>query len=317
MAWRLKWNDWILYFIRTIGFISVIYFTVRASENITFPIWLLVVFITASYAVPLGLLQMGKKAYLIAELVMLAILVPYFCSVDHLIAGNLVLYTIMVGFYNERKMYKASGACLIVIALAGPVILLPEAPVSYFSIAISCIIYSALGYIFHFLLSAKSEIEHKNNIIEEQYRLLEQYAKQVEQHSVLKERNRISDELQGSISHTYTTLALSLESLRSELSTEREKRMISHVMDITKTGLEEVKRAVEELKPLEMKLSLNAMISLAIDEFESTGIEVLLRVKGEEQSIAKELTLLLVRCLHESISLPRREGHAAHIRVTV
>lgn len=317
MTLRLKWNDWILYVIRTLSCISVIYFAVKFSDNSSLPMWVLAVFVIVSYVVPLVLLQFGIKAYLISELAMLAVLVPYLASVDHLLAGNLILYSLMVGFYNERKMYLWSGICMAVIAIGGPALLLPQAPVSYSSILLSCVMYTALGFVFHYLISAKREIENKNAIIHEQYQLMEQYAKQVEQQTVLKERNRISEELQGSIHHTFTTFVLSLELLKREISSKREDAMVSHLMDITRTGLAEVKQAVEALEPLELKHSLNELISSAAEELKNTGIEVVLRLKEDERDVTKEHMLLLIRCLHESISLARRDGGAAHIRITV
>ncbi|GGH37071.1 histidine kinase [Paenibacillus segetis] len=317
MAWRLKWNDWVLYIIRTIFLISVLYFAEKYGTNSSAPMWLIFGLILVSYAVPLLLLQLGKKPYLISELILLALLVPYLTSINHLLTGNLVMYCMMVGFYNERKMYMGSGIAILLIAFAGPVVLLPEAPVSYLSITSSCLIYTALGFVFHILVSSKEEIEKRNVIIQEQYRLLEQHARQVEQNSILKERDRIFNELQHSISHTYTTLVLGLESLKQEISTEREANMVERIMDVTHSGLNEVKQAVQDLGPLELNFTLSEMIHLAIDELNSTGCEVILRFSGEERDLSKEQKLLLIRCLHEAVSLAKREGNAAHIQITV
>lgn len=317
MAWRIKWNDWLLYIIRTICLVSVLYFVEKNGGNSSTPLWLLFGLIGISYVLPLVLLQIGKKPYLISELILLAVLVPYLTSIDHLITGNLVMYCMMVGFYNERKMYIGSGVGILFIAVVGPLVLLPDAPISYFSILLSCLMYTALGVVFHILVSSKEEIEKRNVIIKEQYRLMEQHAGQIEQNSILKERDRIFNELQDSISHTYTTLVLGLESLKQEISTEREAAMLDRIMDVTHTGLTEVKQAVQDLGPLELNFTLSEMMHLAIQELHSAECEVLLKMTGEERNLSKEHKLFLIRCLHEVASLARREGGASHVGVTV
>lgn len=308
MAWRIKWNDWLLYIIRTICLVSVLYFAEKNGGNSSTPLWLLFGLIGISYVLPLILLQIGKKPYLISELILLAVLVPYLTSIDHLITGNLVMYCMMVGFYNERKMYIGSGIGILFIAFVGPLVLLPDAPISYFSILLSCLMYTSLGVVFHILVSSKEEIEKRNVIIKEQYRLMEQHAGQIEQNSILKERDRIFNELQDSISHTYTTLVLGLESLKHEISTEREAAMLDRIMDVTHTGLTEVKQAVQDLGPLELNFTLSEMMHLAIQELHSAECEVLLKMTGEERNLSKEHKLFLIRCLHEVVSLARREG---------
>jgi hypothetical protein len=182
-----KWNlhDGVLFGIRLIVFISVLYNASVYQDQLFIPFWLVIVLVGLSYILPFLLLLKSRRLYFTAEVIFLAALTPIFSFADPTLTGNFVTYSIMVGFYQEYRTKSWSRWIVLSILVFGPILYIFTSAVSYISVVISGLVFYGLGIMFNLLQYAKEEIQRKNEVIEQQYRVLEAYAKQVEQSAIL------------------------------------------------------------------------------------------------------------------------------------
>jgi signal transduction histidine kinase len=83
------------------------------------------------------------------------------------------------------------------------------------------------------------------------YKRLEEYSATIEELTLLRERNRISRELHDSVGHTLSTLIIQLQALPHIIPKDPDKsiKMVNKLVDFSKKGMENVRRAVKDLKP--------------------------------------------------------------------
>lgn len=168
------------------------------------------------------------------------------------------------------------------------------------------------------LLHAKEEVSKQKEIIEEQNKTLLQYSKQVEQNTVLQERNRISSELQHSVSRTFATLILQIESASSQLDDSDNKYLLRQMIGQARLGIQQVQDAVRQLEPLEIDLPLKDRVKRVVnDVLQETGRIILFSVKGSEPPLNKQTVYSFVRCLQELLTCSIHTGDAENIRVTL
>ncbi|RIX51443.1 response regulator [Paenibacillus nanensis] len=318
MTIQQKWNgyDWIMFIIRAIVFISVLYNVAVVKDDFQIPFWIIIVGIGLSYIVPFLLLLRNRTWYVAAELLFLLMLTPVFAPVDSTATGNFVTYTLMLGFYQSLagNRWRSILAVAAVMAI-GSLPSLWDSFVSYISILISAFVFYGLGIMFNALLCARNEIAEKNRIIEQQYRALEQYAAQVKHTAALQERNRISTELHHSVSHTFASLILHMETLQNRPSGEAD---LQPLIEHTQRGMLEVRAALQQLEPLNVAVSLSEAAAPIIQEVgKRMSGKIELVVKGEEAPLSRPVIHAFTQCLHELLTSIAQAGQAHMVLVTL
>lgn len=148
---------------------------------------------------------------------------------------------------------------------------------------------------------------------------LEAYADSIKELSILKERNRISREIHDSVGHSLSTIIIQLgaiEKIANE-NGEAASLMASNLRDFTKNGLEEIRKALRELKPKEFKEyeTLLAIEGLIKDFSKLTGIDVKLGFSKNKWQLDEETSLVLYRVVQEFLSNSARHGKATKISI--
>lgn len=174
MKEKWKWYDWVLFSMRILVFISVYYNASVVKDQWFIPYWSITLLITLSFIVPPVLLLKNRRLYFYSELLFLVLLTPLFSIIDKTLVGTFITYSLFVGFYREESLKRWSIILPSVIMLLCPLPTLFSSSVTYISILISGFVFFGLGLIFHSLIQAKEELAAKNNIIEQQYKALEQ-----------------------------------------------------------------------------------------------------------------------------------------------
>lgn len=154
------------------------------------------------------------------------------------------------------------------------------------------------------------------HLIQEKNRALEQYAKQVEQLTLLEERNRLARELHDTVGHTFTSVIMGMDAVAYllETSPEKAKERLEVLRDVTRKGLEEVRRHIHQMAPPKGDESLSEQLSRLAKEFSiHTGTKVSFQLEGRESPLSKQAELALVRCLQESLTNAKRHGNASAI----
>lgn len=150
-------------------------------------------------------------------------------------------------------------------------------------------------------------------------RELEAYADSIKELSILKERNRISREIHDSVGHSLSTIIIQLGAIEKIAKDDGETAslMASNLRDFTKNGLEEIRKALRELKPKEFKEyeALLAIERLIKDFSKLTGIDVKLGFSKNKWQLDEESSLVLYRVVQEFLSNSARHGKATRISI--
>lgn len=148
---------------------------------------------------------------------------------------------------------------------------------------------------------------------------LEAYADSIKELSILKERNRISREIHDSVGHSLSTIIIQLGAIEKIANDNGEAAslMASNLRDFTKNGLEEIRKALRELKPKEFKEyeTLLAIEGLIKDFSKLTGIDVKLGFSKNKWQLDEETSLVLYRVVQEFLSNSARHGKATKISI--
>lgn len=313
-----KWYDWVLLIYRTIVFISVLYNVISKEELLSLPHWFTYLMIGLSYILPYLMLQRNRVSYALCEMFFLAALTPFFAKLDATAAGNFVSYAMMLGFYLDRPSRRWSIPIVIAILGVGPISVLREDFITYISILLSGLVFYGLGLMIHAFLHAREELQAKNEVIEMQNKTLTQYAKQVEQNTVLQERNRISGELQQSVSQTLAELILHMESLNHQVRDTPAEVNVNQLITNTRRGMQQIRDAIKQLEPLGVDLSLQQHLRLIVEDVQRVSSRTIkFSVKGEEPCLTNQVKLTFTRCIQELLTSSIQVGDAETLGVTL
>jgi len=155
-------------------------------------------------------------------------------------------------------------------------------------------------------------------LIQEQNKALEQYAEQVEKLTLLEERNRLARELHDTVGHTFTSVIMGMDAVSYliEMAPEKAKEKLDVLRNVTRNGLEEVRRSIHQIAPKSDDSTLTQQLARLANEFAvHTGTVVQFTNTGLEPEMAKQTQLTLIRCLQESLTNAKRHGNAANVEI--
>lgn len=148
------------------------------------------------------------------------------------------------------------------------------------------------------------------------YSILEHYSSQIEKMTLLEERYRMARELHDTIGHSFTSMILGMETLSPHISSSEGNTKLQSMLKLARTGLEDIRRQVHQMNPLEENLPLDRSLLQIIEEFKTnTGVHVIFRTIGEPYPVMKQAKLTLYRCLQETLTNASRHGQASSIQV--
>lgn len=168
-----------------------------------------------------------------------------------------------------------------------------------------------------------------SNLIEEQKRQrrelaqanrqLVRYAVTLEQLAVSRERNRLARELHDTLAHTLSGLAVQLDAITAlwEQIPARARLMLEHALSITRTGLDETRRALQALRatPLEdLGLPL-AIRDLAERTIARAGLNLEFALGDRIGNLSPEVEQCYYRVAQESLENVVRHANATMVSV--
>jgi signal transduction histidine kinase len=144
---------------------------------------------------------------------------------------------------------------------------------------------------------------------------LQEYSAQVEELSVIRERNRIAREIHDTLGHSLTLLSVQLETA-TQLEARGDPRLHEELREarrVAKACLTDVRHSVEALRPDEASTdSLQERLRRLVAEFATTCREPRITLDLEEVThpLNPELRLALYRCAQEALTNIRKHAHA-------
>lgn len=173
-----------------------------------------------------------------------------------------------------------------------------------------------VGYIVATLMSEQRR--HRHELAEANQKLV-RYAATLEQLSVIRERNRLARELHDTLAHTLSGLAVQLDALATVWRPLPPKagRMLEHALTTTREGLDETRRALQDLRaaPLEdMGLGL-ALKHLAETFAARWDLALSLEVQASLGHLAPEVEQSYYRVAQEALDNVARHAEATSVAV--
>lgn len=162
---------------------------------------------------------------------------------------------------------------------------------------------------------ARAEVERLADELSETNRKLREYAAQAEELAITRERARLAHEIHDTVGHTLTALDVQLELLaRLPLGrTEQRRQAAEQARSLVKTGLADVRRAVQALRPAALEtFSLPEAIDGLVASFEeTTQIRTAWQVEGKVAPLPARLAVPLYRAAQEALTNVQRHAPAA------
>jgi signal transduction histidine kinase len=147
---------------------------------------------------------------------------------------------------------------------------------------------------------------------------LQEYSAQVEELSVIRERNRIAREIHDTLGHALTLLSVQLETA-TQLEARGDPRLHEELLQarqVAKACLTEVRHSVEALRPDEASAgSLQEQLRKLVAEFETTCRQTRITLDLEEAThpLHPDLCQTLYRCAQEALTNIRKHAHATKV----
>ncbi|NOV00328.1 sensor histidine kinase [Paenibacillus planticolens] len=235
----------------------------------------------------------------------------------------------VIGFLTDRKnAWWAVPISLVAMPVAYFLILhLGMGVGELFSIILNGVLFFAIGLSLQRVVTSNEKTEkllaenqRQYHLIHEQNNALEQYANQIEQLTLLEERNRMARELHDTVGHTFTSVIMGMDAVSYliESAPDKAKEKLDVLRGVTRNGLEEVRRSIHQMVPNEGDMLLSQQLTRLANEFAlHTGTQIRFTTVGEDFDIPKQTKLSLIRCLQESLTNAKRHGRAASVDITL
>ena len=168
--------------------------------------------------------------------------------------------------------------------------------------------------------NARKEIERLAGELQEANQRLRDYALQVEDLTIIKERNRMAREIHDGLGHYLTIIHMQLQAIRAILTSDpqRASETLEIAQRLSRDALLEVRRSVATLraKP-EDELPLFERINQMLANCESVGIQTTFKVLGSPRPLTPQTELTLYRAAQEALNNTCKHAQASLFWITL
>ncbi|QQF62867.1 hybrid sensor histidine kinase/response regulator transcription factor [Bacillus mojavensis] len=306
------WYDWALLCIRFIIWLSLISVTIQEQDYLTVPLWIIILWEVVSFSVPWICLMFSYRYYLFTEIILFGGVCFYLTLLFPSAYLAFLMPTFMIAANSAHKSYRWSGP--ITIILFPLLIAIFSKVTDLWVIILQISLAFAMGSFFRLLATNYRQ----NETIRNQKYVLEQYISQVERITLLEERDRLSKDLHDTMGHSYTSIIMGMETLRTELKTKEGEQQLDSLLQLARNSMEEVRLYLHQLDFSQESLPLAVTLQQLTEEFKKHAkVNVRTRIIGEEYMASKQSKMTLYRSLQESLTNAVRHGHSTEIIVSL
>ncbi|MBS4201626.1 sensor histidine kinase [Bacillus sp. FJAT-49732] len=184
---------------------------------------------------------------------------------------------------------------------------------------------AVVGRLIHRLIHAQEKIEIQYDELQETHHALKDaheqlhhYSKQVEELTLIQERNRISREIHDTVGHKMTALLVQLQVAKElqNIQPEKSEQTILICEELARNALQELRLSVRTLKD-ENRSFIATTRKILNDYQDMTGLKSSFHLKGDASQIPTSVQLDLTRIIQESITNAVRHGKATECNVSI
>jgi signal transduction histidine kinase len=284
----------------------------------------------------LGLLIVASVAYLVlglggfayckragslrASLIYFAIQIPLAAAVLQLSAAGL-MFLIMLPLAGQSVQLLPRRWLIVVSAVIMLTLILPVLLRSGWTVAERVGLMYLVGLVFVVVFTQIAVNERKARAeVERLAAELRQYAAQVEELTITKERNRVAREIHDSLGHYLTVINVQLEAARAVMDNDRQRALdaLGKAQTLVQKALTDVRRSVTALRasPIE-DLPLAEALAKLVDECSAAGIATELVVTGAPRPLTPQTRLALYRAAQEGLTNVRKHSKATRATLTL
>ncbi|PEW66184.1 histidine kinase [Bacillus cereus] len=306
------WYDWVLLCIRFIIWLSLMVTTIQHQDHLTVPLWIIILWEVTSFSIPWICLMFSYRYYLFTEIILFGGVCFYLTLLFPSAYLAFLMPTFMIAANSAHKSYRWSAS--ITIVLFPLLIAIFSHGIDVWVIILQIGLAFAVGSSFRLLVVNYRQSETIRN----QKHVLEQYVSQVERITLLEERDRLSKDLHDTMGHSYTSIIMGMETLRTELKTKEGEQKLDSLLQLARNSMEEVRMYLHQMDLPQESLSLTVTLQQLTEEFEKHAkVNVRTRIIGEEYMVSKQSKLTMYRSLQESLTNAVRHGHSTEIIVSL
>ncbi|QEL88379.1 helix-turn-helix transcriptional regulator [Bacillus mycoides] len=306
------WYDWVLLCIRFIIWLSLMLTTIQHQDHLTVPLWIIILWEVASFSVPWICLMFSYRYYLFAEILLFGGVCFYLTLLFPSAYLAFLMPTFMIAANSAHKSYRWSGSITV--------ILFPSLITIFSQVTDLWVIILQIGLAFIMGSSFRLLVINyrQSETIRNQKQVLEQYVSQVERITLLEERDRLSKDLHDTMGHSYTSIIMGMETLRTELKTKEGEHKLESLLQLARNSMEEVRMYLHQMDLPQESLSLTVTLQQLTEEFEKHAeVNVRTRIIGEEYMVSKQSKMTLYRSLQEALTNAVRHGQSTEIIVSL
>ena len=151
-------------------------------------------------------------------------------------------------------------------------------------------------------------------------RQLKDYANQVEELAIEKERTRLAREIHDGIGHSLTTVFMQLQAALAIYRKQPQKaqKIISSAQELTREALHDVRNSVAELRDSNVPSgSLASQIKRLASNLDSIGLVYTVRTQGKSRELPGQVNKALYRITQEGINNAIKHANASKVSITL
>ena len=167
---------------------------------------------------------------------------------------------------------------------------------------------------------ARAEVERLVSELTQANQQLREYAVQVEELAITKERNRLAREIHDGLGHYLTTIHMQIQASKAIAGRDplRAEDALDKALDMTHQALADVRRSVASLRsPAIMDLPLPEMIADLMGHIDAGEMKSDFKVLGTPREISPQARMTLYRSAQEAVNNSVKHAHASMLWLTL
>ncbi|MWC29135.1 sensor histidine kinase [Paenibacillus sp. MMS18-CY102] len=309
--------DWGIFGLRSYNYILLLFHILMDNEYsprlLVNVIWLL-----AALIIPplfwFPQLRKNKEWFILLELLLGgSYYIKSFMQADHLGSVDYLIPSLTIGYLLTRKTAWTLPALFVL-----PFISMLFGKVTW-DLALGSssdnFLFSFIGIWVSFIAKAYHEKNKLAKEIDEQNKLLTQYAAEIERMTLLEERSRMSREMHDTLGHSFISLIMSLDAAIALLDKNPNlaKEKLIGIRGLTEQNLDDMRDIVHKMGEEEIISLVNHAERLVSNFQEYTGTVIHLTLKGTERILPFDVRQSIIRVIQESFTNALKHGKATEM----